>query len=231
MLLYWISPTEVYLQQCYCLKLSFIFIPPPNEVGGGYTGITLSVCLSVCPSVCLSVCPSVCRWHGFRIVTRVCFGISIWNFICMLLVAMGRSLLIFSDVTFKMAAWWPSWIFRFPNSNFSLALNFKSKLMQHISCMYWWIESLWFWRMFNCNPCIVHWYPFPLGGGILVDHWSTVSSYTCFALTSAKQLGSFWLQSDFQCGKKPQKTVRFFFTIEFPLLTLVPGGYTCNYDV
>ena len=88
--------------------------------GGVYTGITLSVCLSVCPSVC--------RRHVFRSVTQVCFGISIWNFICMLLVAMGRSLLIFSDVTFKMAAWWPSWIFRFPDSNFCLALNIKSKL-------------------------------------------------------------------------------------------------------
>ena len=28
---------------------------------------------------------------------------------------MGRSLLIFSDVTFKMAAWWPYWIFWFPD--------------------------------------------------------------------------------------------------------------------
>ena len=37
-------------------------------------------------SVCLSVCPSVCRRHGFRSVTQVCFGISIWNFICMSLV-------------------------------------------------------------------------------------------------------------------------------------------------
>ena len=27
---------------------------------------------------------------------------------------MGRSLLIFSDLTFKMAAWWPYWIFWFP---------------------------------------------------------------------------------------------------------------------
>ena len=83
---------------------------------------------SPCPSVCLSVCPSVCRRHGFRSVTQVYFGISIWNFICMLLVAMGRSLLIFSNVTFKMAAWQPSWIFRFPDSNFCLALNIKSKL-------------------------------------------------------------------------------------------------------
>ena len=29
-----------------------IIIPPPNEVGGGYTGFTLSVRLSVRPSVC-----------------------------------------------------------------------------------------------------------------------------------------------------------------------------------
>ena len=29
---------------------------------------------------------------------------------------MERSLLIFSNVTFKMAAWWPYWIFQFPDS-------------------------------------------------------------------------------------------------------------------
>ena len=65
-----------------------------------------------------SVCPSVCRRHGFRRISQVCFGISISNFICMLMVAIGRSLLIFSDVTFKMAAWRPYWIFWFPDSNF-----------------------------------------------------------------------------------------------------------------
>ena len=32
-----------------------LFIPPPNEVGGGYTGFTLSVCPSVRPSVRMSV--------------------------------------------------------------------------------------------------------------------------------------------------------------------------------
>ena len=41
---------------------------------------------------------------------------------------MGRSLLIFSNVNLKMAAWWPYWIFWFPDSNFSLALNINSKL-------------------------------------------------------------------------------------------------------
>ena len=68
-----------------------VFIPPPNEVGGGYTGFTLSVRPSVRPSVC--------RRHGFRSISQGCFGISISNFICMLMVAIGRSLLIFSDVS------------------------------------------------------------------------------------------------------------------------------------
>ena len=84
----------------------------------------------------LSVCPSICTRHGFRSITEVCFGISIPNFICMLFVAMAINLLIFSDVTFKMAAWWPYWIFRFPDSNFSLPLNIKSKLHWHITCVY-----------------------------------------------------------------------------------------------
>ena len=40
---------------------------------------------------------------------------------------------------------------------------------------------LWFWTMFNCNPVnppIAHCHPLLWGGGILVDHWSTISSYT-----------------------------------------------------
>ena len=77
----------------------------------------------------------LCRWHGFRSVSQVCFGISISNFICILMVVIGRSLLIFSDVIFKMAAWWPYWIFWFPDYNFSLALNINSKLKWHNT--YW----------------------------------------------------------------------------------------------
>ena len=103
------------------------FYTPPNKVGRGVYWIHL---------VRLSVCPSVCRRHGFWSVTQVCFGISISNFICMLFVAMGRSLMIFRDVTFKMAAWRPSWIFLFPDSNINLALDIKSKLQWHITCVY-----------------------------------------------------------------------------------------------
>ena len=66
--------------------------------------------------------------HGFRSISQVCFGISVSNFMCMLMVVKGRSLLIFSDVTFKMATWQPYWISWFPDSNFNLALNINSKL-------------------------------------------------------------------------------------------------------
>ena len=130
----------------WLLKWDPIIIPPPNEVGGGvywlyprptkleggYTGFTLSVC----PSVRLSVRPSVCRRHGFRSISQDCCGISISNFICLLMVAIGRSLLIFSDVTFKMAAWRPYWIFWFPDSNFILALNINFKLQRHNTYVY-----------------------------------------------------------------------------------------------
>ena len=83
---------------------------------------------------------SVSGWHGFGSVTQVCFGISVSNFMCMSIVAVGRSLTIVSYVAFKIAA-------------------------------------LWFWTMFNCNPPIAHCHPLLWGGGILVDHWSTISSY------------------------------------------------------
>ena len=78
----------------------------------------------------------LCRWQGFRDVSQVCFGISISNFICMLMVVIGKSLLIFSEVTSKMAAWWPYWIFLFPDSNFSLALNINCKLKWHNTYIY-----------------------------------------------------------------------------------------------
>ena len=161
-----------------------IFIPPPNEVGGGVYWIHL-VRPSVCPSVCLkttwfpehkssllwninfkfhmhvdggytpaqldspcpsirpSVRPSVCRRHGFWSISQVCFGISISNFICMLMVAIGRRLLIFIDVTFKMAAWRPYWNFWFPDSNFTLALNINFKLQQHNTLCIW-VGDYWF---------------------------------------------------------------------------------------
>ena len=194
---------------------------------------------SPCPSARLSVC----RRHGFRSISQVYFGISFSNVICMLMVPIGRIPLIFSDVVFKMAAWWPYWIFWFPDSNFSLVLNINSKLQWHTTYVYGYepidfqwtrflngclvakldflvsgrhafgsvtqvcfgilvsnfmcmsfvavgrslrivsyvtfkMAALWFLTMFNCNPPIAHCYPLLWGGGILVDHWSTISSFT-----------------------------------------------------
>ena len=115
-------------------NLGFVSLyPRPTKLEGG---ILDSPCPSVCPSVRLSIRPSVCRRHGFRSISQVCFGISISNFICMLMVAISRSLLIFSDVTFKMAAWRPYWIFWFPDSNFTLALNINFKLQRHNTYVY-----------------------------------------------------------------------------------------------
>ena len=78
----------------------------------------------------------LCRRHGFWSVTQVCVGVSILNFICILIVVIGKSLLIFSDITFKMAAWRPFCIFLFPDSNFTLALNMNSKLQRHNTYVY-----------------------------------------------------------------------------------------------
>ena len=117
------------IRLCASLRAgSELVIPPPNKVGGWVYWIHL-----VRPSVCLSV---DCRRHGFRSISQVSCGISISYFICMLMVAIGRSLLIFSDVTFKIAAWWPYWIFWFPDANFTLALIINFNLQRHNTYVY-----------------------------------------------------------------------------------------------
>ena len=103
--------------------------PRPTKLEGGILD-------SPCPSVCPSVRLSVCRRHGFRSISQVCLGISISNIICMLMVAMATSLLIFSNVTLKMAAWRPYWIFWFPHCNFTWALNINFKLKRHNTYVY-----------------------------------------------------------------------------------------------
>ena len=46
------------------------------------------------------------------------------------------------------------------------------------------MAALWFWTMFNCNPPIAQCHPLLWGGGILVDHWSTISSFISSYLIS-----------------------------------------------
>ena len=38
------------------------------------------------------------------------------------------------------------------------------------------MAALWFWTKFNCDSPIAHCHPLLWGRGILVDHWSTISS-------------------------------------------------------
>ena len=105
---------------CICVgaywfsAMSFSKWPP-----GGHTGFLVS---------------GLCRWHGFWSVSQVCFGILLSNFIYMLMVVIGRSLLICCDVAFKMADLWPYRIFwpwiSTPNLSNSLLIfsNFNFKM-------------------------------------------------------------------------------------------------------
>ena len=47
------------------------------------------------------------------------------------------------------------------------------------------MAALWFWTMLNFNPPIAHCHPLLWGGGILVDHWSTISSSDWVSKTSS----------------------------------------------
>ena len=65
---------------------------------------------------------------AIRTLTLVWLWISHSNFTSTLLVYMERNLSIFRDATAKTATWRPYWIFQFPDSTYSLALNIKYKL-------------------------------------------------------------------------------------------------------
>ena len=78
-----------------CGSICYLYPRPTKLEGGGGGGGGVYWIHLVRPSVR----PSVCRRHGFRSISQVSFGISISNFIRMLMVAIGRSLLIFSDIT------------------------------------------------------------------------------------------------------------------------------------
>ena len=56
------------------------------------------------------------------------------------------------------------------------------------------MAALWFWTMFNCNPPITHCHPLLWGGGILVDHWSTISSFNMTRVNCGQEM-LFWCSS------------------------------------
>ena len=75
-------------------------------------------------------------FFGFQTLTLVWLWISTPNLNGTILMYMCRSLLIFSNVNFKMVARQPYWSFWFPDSNFSLALNINCKLEWHNTYIY-----------------------------------------------------------------------------------------------
>ena len=131
-------------------RICKFIIPPPTKLEGG---ILDSPCTSVCPSslwistpnfsgtiamymgrsllIFSNVIFKMAAWRPYcfvflfldseggmvsGVLSHVCFGVSISNFICILMVVIGKSLLIFCDITFKTAAWQPFCIFWFPDS-------------------------------------------------------------------------------------------------------------------
>ena len=94
------------------------------------------------------------------------------------MVVIGKSLLIFSKVKFKMAAWWPYWIFWFLDSNFSLALNINSKLQWQNTYVYW-LEPIDFQWPHFLNGCLVAILDFSVSG------WHGFGSVTqvCFGIS------------------------------------------------
>ena len=79
---------------------------------------------------------AILNFFGFQTLTLVWLWISTPNLSGTILMYMCRSLLIFSNVNFKMAARQPYWNFWFPDSNFSLALNINCKLKWHNTYIY-----------------------------------------------------------------------------------------------
>ena len=86
---------------------------------------------------------AILEFWGFQTLTLVWLWISTSNFSGTILMYMSRSLLIFSNVIFKMAAWWPYWIFLFLDSvggmvsgvlvKFALEFQFQTSY----ACWWW----------------------------------------------------------------------------------------------
>ena len=95
-----------------------------------------------CTGFTLSVHPSVDNMVSeFRSISQVCFEIEISNFLCMFILAKGRSLLFFSDVSFKMATWWPYWIFSCSQALKNTSVRLELPITQASRCIIGWSDS------------------------------------------------------------------------------------------
>ena len=90
---------------------------------------------------------------------------------------MCRSLLIFSNVNYKMAARQPYWNFWFPDSNFSLALNINCKLKWHNTYIYG-LEPINFQRRHFQNGHLVAILDFFIFGLTLLWLWISTPNFS-----------------------------------------------------
>ena len=127
-------------------------------------------------------------------LTLLWLWISTPNFSGKVLMYMGKSLLISSDLIFlngclvaildfSVSGWHgfgsvTQVCFGISVSNFMcmsfVAVGRSLTIVSYVASK---MTALWFWTMFNFNPPIAHCPPLLWGGGILVDHWSTISSF------------------------------------------------------
>ena len=116
-------------------------------------------------------------FFGFQTLTLLWLWISTSNFSGALLMHMFRRLLIFINVYFKMAARQPYWIFWFPDSNVSLALNINSKLKWPNTYIYG-LEPIDFQRRHFQNGRLVAILDFLVSGITLVWLWISTPNFS-----------------------------------------------------
>ena len=122
--------------------------------------------LAVQESICTGLQMGCCACRSRGIPSSVPIRWSVYprsNLSGTILMYMCRSLLIFSNVNFKMAARQPYWNFWFPDSNFSLALNINCKLKWHNTYIYMGRSLLIFsdvtFKMAAWRPYWIFWFP------------------------------------------------------------------------
>ena len=120
---------------------------------------------------------AILDFFGFRTLFLVWLWISTSNLSGTILMYMCRSLFIFSNVNFKMATRQPYWIFWFPDSNFSLALNINSKLKWHSTYIYG-QEPIDFQRCHFQNGRLVAMLDFLVSGLTLVWLWISTPNFS-----------------------------------------------------
>ena len=139
-------------------------------------------------------------YFGFWTLTLVWLWISTPNFSGTILMYMGKRLRAYWFSVTSFSKWLPGGHIRFFGfwtaysfgsvtqvyfgisvSNF-MCMSFVAvgRSLMIVNYVAFKMAVLWFWTMFNCNPPIACCYPLLWGGGILEDHWSTISSF-CLA--------------------------------------------------